>query len=93
MLFTNLTCDQNTNSHTEELNATAEKSRINDPALSQPACTALQVALVDLLSSWGVKPSVVVGHSSGEIAVRIILPSICRNITNVHIGCLCKASH
>jgi acyl transferase domain-containing protein len=49
------------------------QSRINDPALSQPACTALQVALVDLLTDWNVKPSVVVGHSSGEIAVRSIL--------------------
>ncbi|PYI33455.1 hypothetical protein BP00DRAFT_470507 [Aspergillus indologenus CBS 114.80] len=35
---------------------------------SQPICTALQVALVDLLAYWGVKPSAVVGHSSGEIA-------------------------
>ena len=28
----------------------------------------LQVALVDLLADWGINPSVVVGHSSGEIA-------------------------
>lgn len=35
---------------------------------SQPICTALQVALVDLLHSWGVKPSAVAGHSSDEIA-------------------------
>ena len=35
---------------------------------SQPACTALQMALVDLLFSWNVRPTVVVGHSSGEIA-------------------------
>ncbi|KAJ4859547.1 KR domain-containing protein [Trichoderma breve] len=62
----------------EELNAIAEKSRINDPALSQPACTALQVALVDLLSSWGVKPSVVVGHSSGEIAAAYAKRAISR---------------
>ncbi|KAL2065354.1 hypothetical protein VTL71DRAFT_3024 [Oculimacula yallundae] len=34
---------------------------------SQPICTALQIALVNLLSVWGVKPSSVVGHSSGEI--------------------------
>jgi len=45
-----------------------ESSRINSPAFSQPICTALQVALVDLLSHWGVKPAAVVGHSSGEIA-------------------------
>ncbi|KAG6049140.1 Type I Iterative PKS [Claviceps sp. LM77 group G4] len=35
--------------------------------LSQPCCTAVQLALTDLLSSWGVKPDMVVGHSSGEI--------------------------
>ena len=35
---------------------------------SQPICTAVQIALVDLLNHWNVKPSAVVGHSSGEIA-------------------------
>jgi acyl transferase domain-containing protein/NADPH:quinone reductase-like Zn-dependent oxidoreductase len=30
-------------------------------------CTAIQIALVDLLSSWGIRPSAVTGHSSGEI--------------------------
>ena len=46
----------------------AATSRIQDPELSQPLCTALQIALVDLLSSWNVKPVAAVGHSSGEIA-------------------------
>nr|ALQ32787.1 putative polyketide synthase [Fusarium bulbicola] len=50
-----------------ELLQNQDKSRIDDPALSQPICTALQVALVDLLASWGIKPAAVVGHSSGEI--------------------------
>lgn len=36
--------------------------------LSQPLCTAIQIALVDFLGSQGVTPSAVVGHSSGEIA-------------------------
>lgn len=31
-------------------------------------CTALQVALVELLRSWDIFPSAVLGHSSGEIA-------------------------
>jgi acyl transferase domain-containing protein/NADPH:quinone reductase-like Zn-dependent oxidoreductase len=51
-----------------ELLQSEDKSHIDDPAFSQPLCTALQVALVDLLSSWGIKPAAVVGHSSGEIA-------------------------
>lgn len=43
-------------------------SRLAQPEISQPICTILQVALVDELQHWGVKPSKVVGHSSGEIA-------------------------
>jgi len=52
----------------DELSHTLEQSNVNEPWLSQPACTAVQVAIVDLLRSWDVKPSRVVGHSSGEIA-------------------------
>lgn len=36
--------------------------------MSQSVTVALQICLVDLLGSWGVRPSVVVSHSSGEIA-------------------------
>lgn len=36
--------------------------------MSQPACTAIQIALVRLLSVWGIRPFAVIGHSSGEIA-------------------------
>lgn len=52
---------------TEELTK-SEESRINEAEISQPACTAVQIALVELLRSWGVLPEFVVGHSSGEIA-------------------------
>ncbi|KAL6689954.1 polyketide synthase [Trichoderma pleuroticola] len=40
---------------------------IHEAAISQPLCTALQVALVDLLYASGITFSAVVGHSSGEI--------------------------
>ncbi|KAL7781092.1 polyketide synthase [Trichoderma afarasin] len=50
-----------------ELMAPPEKSRIHEAAISQPLCTALQVALVDLLYASGITFSAVVGHSSGEI--------------------------
>ncbi|KAF3934990.1 hypothetical protein ABW20_dc0100217 [Dactylellina cionopaga] len=43
-------------------------SKVMEPVYSQPTCTAIQVALIMLLKSWGVTPSAVVGHSSGEIA-------------------------
>ncbi len=44
------------------------ESNVNHPSLAHPMCTALQIALVDLLSSWNITPSRVMGHSSGEIA-------------------------
>ncbi len=40
----------------------AATSRIQDSELSQPLCTALQIALVDLLLLWNVKPVAAVGH-------------------------------
>ena len=43
-------------------------TNINLPAYSQPICTILQVAFVDLLESWNIEPSAIVGHSSGEMA-------------------------
>ncbi|KAK2613079.1 hypothetical protein N8I77_000008 [Diaporthe amygdali] len=42
-------------------------SRLGEAEIAQPATTCLQIALVDLLSSLGVHPTAVVGHSSGEI--------------------------
>lgn len=52
----------------EELNKDEKATAIDKAAYSQPLCTILQVALVELLQSWGVRPRTVVGHSSGEIA-------------------------
>ncbi|KAJ4385202.1 hypothetical protein N0V93_010263 [Gnomoniopsis smithogilvyi] len=43
-------------------------SRLDEAELAQPATTAIQIALVALLLSQGVRPRAVVGHSSGEIA-------------------------
>lgn len=51
----------------EELFASKEASRIDSPEFSQPLCTALQLALVDLLRTWAIHPRAVIGHSSGEI--------------------------
>ncbi|KAI0157245.1 hypothetical protein GGR57DRAFT_510816 [Xylariaceae sp. FL1272] len=44
------------------------KSNIDKPDYSQPLCTALQLGLVELLKSFDIVPTVVLGHSSGEIA-------------------------
>lgn len=45
-----------------------DRSEVAKPEFSQPLCTALQIACYELLKSLGVRPSAVVGHSSGEIA-------------------------
>jgi acyl transferase domain-containing protein len=49
---------------------------INSPEYSQPLCTALQVALVELLRTFGIYPSVVIGHSSGEISAAYTIGAI-----------------
>lgn len=51
----------------EELTKT-EGSNINMPEYSQPLCTVVQVALIDLLRFWNILPAATIGHSSGEIA-------------------------
>ena len=51
-----------------ELRKPAKTSQLHLAELSQPLCTATQVALVDALAAVGVVPAAVVGHSSGEIA-------------------------
>ena len=52
----------------DELLRDSKASKVDAASVSQPLCTALQIALVELLRSWGIKPVSVVGHSSGEIA-------------------------
>lgn len=52
----------------EELLRNKDDTNLAQTEYSQPICTALQLALIKLLSSWGIQPSSVVGHSSGELA-------------------------
>ena len=54
-------------------------SQISKAEFSQPLSTAIQIALVNLLRSWGVIPAAAVGHSSGEIAAAYTTGSLtCR---------------
>ena len=52
-----------------ELGRSEQDSRIHQSEIAQPSSTALQIAIVDLLSSFGIRPAKVIGHSSGEIGV------------------------
>ncbi|TLD20554.1 hypothetical protein PspLS_08712 [Pyricularia sp. CBS 133598] len=61
----------------EELGEAAKaKSRIGSAEYSQPLCTVLQVALVDLLRDWNIIPRSVTGHSSGEIAAAYCMGAL-----------------
>ena len=51
-----------------ELSKPKTESLVNEVRYSMPLCTAIQVAIVDLLREWGIEPSATVGHSSGEVA-------------------------
>ena len=53
---------------TDELTKDAKTTKINQPHISQPATTAVQISLVRLLASLNIYPTAVTGHSSGEIA-------------------------
>ncbi|RFU25040.1 hypothetical protein B7463_g11292, partial [Scytalidium lignicola] len=61
---------------TYELSKDRGASRIDDPEYCQPICTALQVALVDLLATWNIHPHALAGHSSGEIAAAYTVGAI-----------------
>lgn len=52
----------------QEMERPDELSRLGEAVISQPLCTAIQVALVDVLRTAGVRFHTVIGHSSGEIA-------------------------
>lgn len=52
----------------DELTRSEDESRVGTAHISQPVCSAVQIGLTDLLRSWGIVPTSVTGHSSGEIA-------------------------
>jgi acyl transferase domain-containing protein/acyl carrier protein len=56
----------------EEMLADESSSRMQETQIAQPANFLLQVALSDLLRSWGVVPSAIVGHSVGEVSAAYV---------------------
>ena len=53
---------------TQEIFASKDSSRITEAAMSQPICTAIQLAMINLIQAIGIKLNAVIGHSFGEIA-------------------------
>ena len=51
-----------------ELTEPRESEHLRQPEFSQPLVTALQLVILETLTTWGIRPKSVVGHSSGEIA-------------------------
>ncbi|KAM5349407.1 hypothetical protein ACJ41O_005912 [Fusarium nematophilum] len=60
----------------EELIKSKEESQVGKAHISQPICTAVQLGLTALLKSWGITPSMVIGHSSGEICAAYAADAI-----------------
>ncbi|KAL9968891.1 hypothetical protein ACROYT_G021035 [Oculina patagonica] len=56
----------------DELMAPEDVSRISESFLAQPATFAVQYATAQLLMSWKIHPSAVIGHSLGEFAAACV---------------------
>jgi len=52
--------------------ATGESSFLDETAYTQPALFALEYALAQLWQSWGINPTVVMGHSVGEYVAAVL---------------------
>ncbi|PGH10855.1 hypothetical protein AJ79_05215 [Helicocarpus griseus UAMH5409] len=75
-ILENLGCEWNL---VQELSKQAvDGSRINESELAQPTTTIIQMALVDMLAHYGIKPQFVTGHSSGEIAAAYAAGALAR---------------
>lgn len=72
-----------------------DKKLLEQAEYSQPFCTALQVALVDLLATWSITPSAVVGHSSGELGAAYAAGALSAKdamIAAFYRGFVCKTA-
>ncbi|KAI5241809.1 putative polyketide synthase [Aureobasidium subglaciale] len=75
----------------EELMKDAETSLVNQLAMSTPLSVAVQIALVELLKDWGINPTAVTSHSSGEVPAAYAAGAISMR-TAMEI-CYARAKH
>ncbi|CAN9134533.1 unnamed protein product [Alternaria alternata] len=61
---------------TELSHESHDMSRVDEPEYGQTLSTAIQLALVDTLAFLNLRPSTVVGHSSGEIAAAYAVDAL-----------------
>ncbi|KAL6231526.1 hypothetical protein BDW75DRAFT_247843 [Aspergillus navahoensis] len=59
-----------------ELRKPEKTSLVHKAEMGHPLSIALQIALIDVIRSWGIEPTVVLGHSSGEMAAAYASGSI-----------------
>ncbi|PHH87742.1 hypothetical protein CDD83_8461 [Cordyceps sp. RAO-2017] len=77
-----------------EVDAPAGPSRVSEAELAHAMGLLLQMALVDLLRHWNVRPWAVVGHSSGEVAAAYAAGALSRRdclAVSFHRGRLCAS--
>lgn len=60
----------------EELQKDENSSRMENPEVAQLANYSIQISLTELLKTWGIKPSAIVGHSVGEVAAAYAAGSL-----------------
>ncbi|KAN0031558.1 hypothetical protein ACTFIV_005423 [Dictyostelium citrinum] len=57
-------------------------NEINKPINAQPYLFLLQISIVEVYKYWGIEPSIVLGHSFGEVAA-----AYCSNIIDLETAC------
>jgi acyl transferase domain-containing protein/glutamate-1-semialdehyde aminotransferase len=56
----------------DKADAEGDESYLDQTGLAQPAIFTIEFALTQLWMSWGIKPSVMIGHSIGEYVAAVI---------------------